>query len=189
MTILFLCSGNTCRSPMAIAAWRSLERCDDKPFGDDVQVRSAGLAAQSAQSGKRDCVPASRHAQKVAKSWGEDLASHRAHGLSSSLLEECDFIITMTDDQARAMRNYFGYQPQQVRCLGEFLPDEISTDEDKRLLALLETRVAPTRTSRDLVDPYGGSLEAYQSCGAQIRSAIVDLRRALRADELSHSEL
>lgn len=192
MTILFLCSGNTCRSPMAIAAWRALERSDEKPFGNRVCVRSAGLAAltfaPAANAEPRDFggVPASRHAQKVARAWGEDLSKHRAQGISAALLDEADFVVTMTDDQARAVRDYFGLG-KQVCALGEWLEAESrAVGEDRRLAALLETE-ANARTSRDIVDPYGSSIEAYQSCGEEIKLALIGFRRALRTGNLSSS--
>lgn len=192
MTILFLCSGNTCRSPLALAAWRSLERCDEKPFGEKVCVCSAGLAVpppglSDAKGRKKRGAPASRHAQKVAHSWGEDLTTHNAQGLSSQLLDEADLILTMTDDQALAVRDYFGFKACDVRALGEFLSSKSSSvSESQRLAALLGQETRLTRTARDIVDPYGGSFEAYHSCGEEIRNALIGLRRALRSGELSH---
>jgi protein-tyrosine phosphatase len=193
MTILFLCSGNTCRSPMALAAWRSLERSDEKPFGEQVCVRSAGLAVpppalSDSKGRKKRGAPASRHAQKVAHAWGEDLSTHSAQGLSSQLLDEAALILTMTDDQALAVRDYFGFKAYNVRPLGEFISSEsFAVSEDQRLAALLGQVTRATRTARDIVDPYGGSFEAYHSCGEEIRNALIGLRRALRAGELSHA--
>lgn len=199
MTILFLCSGNTCRSPMAMAAWRSLERSDEKSFGDRVRVRSAGLAALSMENSnavvrsaidrsekgrKLRGVPASRYAQEVARGWGEDLSSHRARGLSSALLAEADFVLTMTDDQAHAVRVYCGLKSSQVRALGDFSDEIFSSDAECRLASLMEIETN-SRTARDIIDPFGGSLEAYQSCGEAIRSALIGVRRALRTDGLS----
>ena len=189
MTILFLCSGNTCRSPMAIAAWRALERSDEKPFGDRVRVRSAGLAALTMvttrnQQSTFPVVAASRHAQRVARAWGEDLSGHRAHGISTVLLSEADLVVTMTEDQARAIRDYFG-RKNQVRALGEWLESEsYAVDEDRRLASLLEIE-SKARPAHDIVDPYGSSLEAYQSCGEEIKLALIGLRRALRDGKFS----
>lgn len=190
MTILFLCSGNTCRSPMAIAAWRALERSDEKPFGERVRVRSAGLAALTIafspeqRKGALNGVAASRHAQSVARAWGEDLTRHRAHGISTTLLAEAELVVTMTEDQARAVRDYFGLG-NQVRALGEWLESEsYAVHEDRRLASLLEIE-SNTRLAHDIVDPYGSSFEAYQSCGEEIKIALIGLRRALRDGRFS----
>lgn len=57
--------------------------------------------------------------------------------------------------------------------------------ENERLLRLLGGAECMNDSSRDIADPFGGSLEAYRSCAAQIRRAVAGLRAALRA-ELPH---
>lgn len=99
MQILFVCSGNTCRSPMAAALYQSLHP-DDK-------VGSAGLHASSGQ-------PAARPAIQVAKKFGLDLSSHRAKQLDERALQVADWVVTMTKDQAQILRRMYPHQSERV---------------------------------------------------------------------------
>jgi protein-tyrosine-phosphatase len=82
--ILFVCSGNTCRSPLA-------EGIASKTFSNtsDLKVSSAGTSAL-------DGLPASSLAVEVAKKNSIDLSSHMARLLSRTLVKEADLIVTMS---------------------------------------------------------------------------------------------
>jgi protein-tyrosine-phosphatase len=84
--ILFVCSGNTCRSPLAEAIARNLlpERA-----GFDVEVASAGTSALEGS-------PASGFSLEVASEHGLDLSNHRAHVLDRETVRAADLIVTMS---------------------------------------------------------------------------------------------
>ena len=118
MTIVFICSGNTCRSPLAVAAWHALHNVSAssaKGFDlvREIEVNSAGLAAPEG-------APASPNTIAVAREWGIDLSGHRARPLSESLVRTADLICTMTSSQAAAVDAYFASMARNVRVLGEF---------------------------------------------------------------------
>jgi len=82
--ILFVCSGNTCRSPLAEAAARAaFERA-----GLEVTVGSAGVSAMEG-------MPASENSILVAGKHRLDLTGHRARLLSGELVRGADLIVTM----------------------------------------------------------------------------------------------
>ena len=93
MQLLFVCTGNTCRSPMASAyAAAFLHR-----YGrEDIVVRSAGLAAWAGS-------PASDGAVAVMAQNGIDLTGFRSTRISAPLLDESDRIICMTGGHRRAV--------------------------------------------------------------------------------------
>ncbi|HEX8551291.1 MAG TPA: hypothetical protein VF681_07010 [Abditibacteriaceae bacterium] len=168
MTIVFVCTGNTCRSPLAVAAWRAQATRDVA----HVRVLSAGLAAAEGQR-------AAGNSTLVAKKWGVNLSEHRARQLDDDMVEKADLICTMTSDAAFAVRSYFA--APNVRVLGEF---RCQCDEDRRLSALLEE---DETLSRDISDPFGGSMETYEACGEEIRRAVCGLMNAVRSGEIAQT--
>ena len=86
MRVLFVCSGNTCRSPLAVSL---LRRMLDEAGRQDITVESAGTGAY-------DGSPASEGAYLVALEVGLDLSPHRARLLDRELVEAADLILTMS---------------------------------------------------------------------------------------------
>jgi protein-tyrosine-phosphatase len=86
MHILFVCTGNTCRSPMAASIAR---RVADERGLADVVVASAG-------TGALDGSPASDGALLVAMERGSDLSDHRSRVLTRELVESSDVILVMS---------------------------------------------------------------------------------------------
>lgn len=83
--ILLVCTGNTCRSPLAEALLR--QKLKERGM-DGVQVSSAGTGAW-------DGAPASEGAYLVALEHGLDLSSHRARLLTRDLVATADLVLTM----------------------------------------------------------------------------------------------
>ncbi|WP_071542372.1 low molecular weight protein arginine phosphatase [Neomoorella thermoacetica] len=94
--ILFVCTGNTCRSSMAAAIAAKLA----KERGLDVTISSAGLAA-------REGDPATPEAVQALAEMGLDLSSHRARQLTAATVRDADLILTMTaEHRERILRDY-----------------------------------------------------------------------------------
>lgn len=85
MHVLFVCTGNTCRSPLAEVIARAAARARGL---DGLAVSSAGTSAWEGAS-------ASDGSLLVALEHGLDLAAHRARTLSPALIEQADLILTM----------------------------------------------------------------------------------------------
>jgi protein-tyrosine-phosphatase len=85
MHVLFVCTGNTCRSPLAAA----IARHEIARRGLD------GVTAASAGTSAWDGAPASDGALLVAMEHGLDLGEHAARMLSAALVEQADLILTM----------------------------------------------------------------------------------------------
>ena len=93
MRIVFVCTGNTCRSPMAKCIARAFLAENNK---DWVEVESRGLAAEVG-------APASEYAQLAMERMGLDLSHHRARQLTREDVESADLIVTMTEAHKAAL--------------------------------------------------------------------------------------
>jgi glycine hydroxymethyltransferase len=101
--VLFICTGNVCRSPMAEGLLRHLA-------GDEVEVASAGLGAGRGQ-------PPSAHAIDVLRGEGIDISDIRSQPVSADLLREADYIFTMTRDHLDMLLLLFPEMASKARLL------------------------------------------------------------------------
>ncbi len=143
-TILFVCTGNTCRSPMAqvigqqvLSEQLGLTMTELEPAG--WRITSAGVFANQGS-------PASDEAVGAMQKEGLDLHRHRSRLLSTELLREADRVYCMTQSHQKSVQAMMPSLAQRVMCLDE---------------------------AGDIIDPIGSSLTEYQRCARQIRWAII----------------
>ena len=98
MNILFVCTGNTCRSPLAEALAR---RIAERRGITDMRVSSAGTSAW-------DNSPASDGALLVGMERQLDLATHRARKLTPAIVSEADLIFVMTPGHLEQVKQMGG---------------------------------------------------------------------------------
>ena len=101
MNVLIVCSGNTCRSPLAAAILA--DKLAHLPEFADTVVQSAGTSAW-------DGTPASEGSYLVALERGLDLSSHRARMLTADQVRDADLILTMSEAHVRRVAALGGEQ-------------------------------------------------------------------------------
>ena len=113
--ILFVCTGNTCRSPMAVALLRYMA-----PHLD-LEIRSAGTAAGAG-------APASSVAIEAMREVNVDLTDHRSSSLNGYMLEEADIIFCMAERDRKHIVGWFKSVEDKVYLLREFDPERADSD-------------------------------------------------------------
>ncbi len=116
-TVLFVCTGNTCRSPMAEGLAR--KALDGQP---DWKVASAGIGAVNGQ-------PPSPHAVTALKPLGIDISGHRSRMLTAQAVREADYIFALTRSHAEGILYFHPEAAEKVFLLREF--DETADPMDR----------------------------------------------------------
>jgi len=142
-SVLFVCTGNTCRSPMAEAlAKLALAKRKGVPVADlesaGVRVRSAGVFASPGS-------PATPEAVDAVAALGADLTGHASQPLTDALIQDADVIYTMTDQHRLAALTLNPGAAEKTH------------------------RLDPTR---DIADPIGGPPAVYAQSAAMIQDAL-----------------
>ena len=144
--VLFVCTGNTCRSPMAEVIFNSLAA----QKGLEWRAESAGVAAIGGR-------PASQNAIQAVAEIGLDLSTHSTRFLPYVDLNQFSLFVGLSEEHADILRS-LGIPDELVRVLRR-APNK----DDKYDLRM------------DIVDPYGGDINAYRKCRDDIAGAVESL--------------
>ena len=143
--IVFVCTANVCRSPMAEKLFQeALQKSDSKK---NIQVFSAGI---SAMDGDRASINSLQACEEV----GLDLSDHQSSALTRATIENASAIFCMTESH-RALLNMYFEVPEKTSI---FLMREF-----------MDTG------SKELPDPYGQDIEVYRECRDRIKGALPSL--------------
>jgi protein-tyrosine-phosphatase len=110
--ILFVCTANICRSPMAEALFKHILK--DRKISGDWIVESAGtwgLDGESAAAGSK----------AVMNSKGIDLSDHRARSIDQDIIQSFDLILTMESGQKESLRMEFSDSSDHIFLLSEMV--------------------------------------------------------------------
>ena len=146
MHILFVCTGNICRSPMAEGLLRKAlaERVGAPPTRAALERR--GYRVASAGTAGLDHAPASSDAVTAAGELGADLTDHRSRPLTPAMLDAADRIYVMTAGQRRTLLKFAPEHESRIRLLD--------------------------RNEEEIPDPYMQPIEDYRRTAEHIRRTL-----------------
>jgi protein-tyrosine phosphatase len=123
-SILVICLGNICRSPMAVGLL--------KRALPDQTVHSAGISAMIGY-------PAAPFAIRIMQEHGIDISAHRAQNLMPRMVGEADLIVTMDQYQKRFIEQRYSTSKGKVFRLGEFGKYDIPDPYQQEFSAFRQT--------------------------------------------------
>lgn len=140
MEIMFICTGNICRSAMAHKLMEKKLK-DNKII--DIEVYSCGIFAENGDRPTYNAI-------EVTKEYDVDLKEHKATNIRSSKIEEMDLILCATMSHKYSVIQMYPSLANKVYTLKEY----VNEDKEKKDL--------------DIKDPWGYDIEIYRFCIAEI---------------------
>jgi len=161
MHIMFVCTGNTCRSSMAEGLFRRAVE-NDSELRKTVTVSSAGLAAF-------DGDPASENAIRVLSNYyNADISSHSSKMITKEDIDRAYLVLTMTRSHKKALLSMYPGAHGKVFTLKEFTSKKPEPGMEEYDFTL------------DIADPYGMPEEVYNRCARDINSAVERLAEMIK---------
>ena len=156
MNILFVCTGNTCRSAIAEAYCNARAKEYDLPL----QAESAGIAALNGQTASEDAIEAMEELYQM------DLSEHRSRQVTGTLVEQADLVLAMTGMQREIIQESYPEFSDRIHTLAGYVR-QLSSE--------------PEEPSQEIPDPYGRGktvyLETAQNIAVQIDRLIACISR------------
>lgn len=147
--ILFICTGNTCRSSMAEALFNTAV-ANDSTLTDQYRSISAGINTVDGQCASPFAV------ESLMYKWSISLHSHRSKYIDTDDILNSYLILTMTCGHRNAIIELFPQAADRVFTLKEYIADQPSSNN----------------MCLDIIDPFGMPLDVYQTCAEEIKSCV-----------------
>lgn len=142
MKIMFICTGNICRSAIAEGMLKKMTS-----NMDNIQVYSCGIYAETGDG-------ATYNAIQAAKEYGADISSHRATNIRESKIEEMNLILCATVSHKQSVLYLYPNLEGKVYTMKEY------------------AKLDKAGQNMDIKDPWGYNEEIYRKCAEEINECL-----------------
>ena len=139
MKIMFICTGNICRSAMAHAMFEKMVKEQNK----NVQVYSCGIYAQNGDIPTYEAI-------ETMNEYGINLRNHRATNIRRSRIKEMDIILCATESHKQSVLHMYPKLKEKVFTMKEY------------------AKLDNNGQDMDIKDPWGYDMNVYQNCAREI---------------------
>lgn len=146
MKIMFICTGNICRS--AMAHWLLKQKLKDEKI-EGIEVYSCGIYAQDGD------IPTYEAKRVMQDEYGIDISGHRATNIKNSKIKEMDLILCATSSHKMAVIDMYPELKEKVYTMKEYVNYNRKYHDEI-----------------DIKDPWGYDIETYRSCVAEIEECV-----------------
>ena len=149
-TILFVCTGNTCRSAMAEGMFKKM--LEERTKGNSkIEVISAGISASPGISPTFEAI-------SVMLEQGIDISQHYAQELQEELIKKADLILVMTNEHKEYIHKEFPFAQNKTFLLKKFTINNKSENNQNN------------DRNYEIIDPIGRKIEFYRIIARELKN-------------------
>lgn len=155
MKIMFICTGNICRSAMAEGMMKKLAKDNNL----DLDICSCGIYAEDGDY-------ATYNAMEAAKYYDVNIEGHRATNIRKSRIKEMDIILCAAESHKQSVLYMYPELKEKVFTMKEY------AELDKN------------GQDMDIKDPWGYDMNVYQNCAEEIEKCLIKIIQKIQTNFL-----
>jgi len=148
-TILFVCTGNTCRSAMAEGIFKKILK-ERKEDNSSFNILSAGISALPGISPTPEAI-------KVMSEQGIDISQHHAQELREEIIKKADLILVMANEHKEYVHKEFPFAQNKTFLLKKFTLNNKTESNQKN------------ERNYEIIDPIGRKIEFYRIIARELK--------------------